>query len=210
MGPRALLTLLVFLLVSGCATPEKSGHWQALDMAFLRLSQVTLLAGTGEGAERLCRGVRGGIEGHLVRALPQRLHPVGFLGPGADGPRQDTGTLRLTITQCRLESHQWDVGGGEPDFTFYLTIGLGVALTSPEGRRILDRHFQTVEAVHTDLPTPLFEFNYHRPAARIASLFSQGRVWVRSEGTEGSQGPSNQKAGPARPAWATDPSTDPD
>jgi hypothetical protein len=126
---------------------------------------------------RLCQLARTDIQAHLVRALPGRLKPLRFLAPET-GPSEEAGTLRVAITRCRLESHQWDVGGGEPDISFYQTIGLQADLTSPDGHTILDRYFRTVETVHTDVPTPIFDFSHLPPANRVLSLFSKGRVRV--------------------------------
>lgn len=175
MAPRPIRGWLALLVLSACAAPDGPGAWQPLTMPALYLAPVALQAESGE--DRLCRVARQDIEQRLVRALPGRLKPVRFRAPGT-GPSEEAGTLRVAITRCRLESHQWDVGGGEPDITFYQTLGLEAELTSPDGRTILDRHFRTVEAVHTDVPTPIFDFTHHRPAARVLSLFSEGRVRV--------------------------------
>jgi len=177
MAPRPIRGLLALLVLSACAASDGGGTWQNLGMPALYLAPVALQAAPEVGEDRLCQVARKDIEKHLVRALPERLSPVRFRGPGT-GPSGEAGTLRVAITRCRLESHQWDVGGGEPDISFYQTIGLEVGLTSPDGRTILDRHFRTVEAVHTDVPTPIFDFHHLPPANRVLSLFSKGRVRV--------------------------------
>jgi len=178
---RASLIVGAFLL-AGCATsPAEPGSWQPLNLDRVRLAEVRLPDADQLKDTRVCRYAREDLQKALVRALPRRFAPVGFLAPdesAPDGTR--TGTLRVTITHCRIESHQWDVGGGEPDITFYETLGLRVHLTGPRGDTLLDRRLETVEQLQTDIPTPLFGFPHSVPTARIAGLFSEGRYWQRS------------------------------
>ena len=179
--PTTLIRILVLgaLLLAGCAaTPEGPGHWQQLSLDRVRLAPVVLEGVDKLADPRVCRFAREDLERNLVRTLPRRLAPVAFVPPGREAPGTGrTGTLRVAITKCRIESHQWDVGGGEPDITFYETLGLHVRLTGTGGERLLDRRLETVEQIQTDIPTALFDFPHTVPAARIYGLFSQGRVW---------------------------------
>jgi hypothetical protein len=165
--------------VAGCASPpSEPGHWVALGVDRVRLAPVTLANAEQLADPRVCRFARADLEKLLVQALPRRLAPVAFRGPGQSVPTSGrTATLRVVIGDCRIESHQWDVGGGEPDITFYETLALRVRLTGPDGRTLLDRRLETVEQVQTDIPTPLFDFPHTVPAARLYGLFSRGRYW---------------------------------
>lgn len=177
------LLLAAGLVLGGCATgPTGPGHWQPLQADRVRLTALVLTDAQELADPRVCRYARRDLQRNLVRTLPNRLAPVGFVPP--DKPAPETGrtaTLRVTITRCRLESHQWDVGGGEPDITFYETLGLRIRLTGDAGAVLLDRRLETVEQIHTDTPSALFEMPHRIPASRIAGLFSRGRVWQAAE-----------------------------
>lgn len=175
------LPLVLASLLAGCAiTPNEPGHWAPLALDRVRLAPLVLADADRLADPKVCRYAREDLQAALVRALPRRLAPTGFVAPGEEasgGGR--TGTLEITIAGCRIESHQWDVGGGEPDITFYETLTMQVRLNGPRGGIILDRELETVEQIQTDTPTPLFDFPHTVPAARIYGLFSQGRVWQR-------------------------------
>jgi hypothetical protein len=176
------LALLGAALLAGCASPEGRGYWRALDMAGLHLAPVALAAPLAQEDRRSCQRARAGLQEQLVRRLPRRLGAVAWVPPEGAAPGEGTGTLRVAITGCRLTSHQWDVGGGEPDITFYETLRLRVRLSAPDGERLLVRELETVEQVHTHLPTPAFAFSRSLPARQVAGLFSRGRVWMTKEG----------------------------
>lgn len=178
-NPRPAFAIAIALWLAACAGPPREpGHWQALPVERVQLAPVALENAEALKDPKVCRFAREDLQKRLVRALPGRLAPVGFVAPGGSPPRAGgTGRLRVTITRCRIESHQWDVGGGEPDITFYETLGLRVRLTGDRGDVLLDRRLETVEQIQTDTPTPLFDFPHTVPAARIYGLFSQGRVW---------------------------------
>lgn len=178
---QPLLRLLVFgaLLLGGCATaPEGPGHWQTLEVDRVRLAPVSLADAQHLADPRVCRYARSDLERNLVQTLPERLAPLGFVPPDQPAPETErTATLRVTITRCRIESHQWDVGGSEPDITFYETLGLRIRLSGSEGKALLERRLETVEQLNTDTPTALFEMPHRLPTSRIAGLFSRGKVW---------------------------------
>ncbi|HKJ71120.1 MAG TPA: hypothetical protein VKA55_05160 [Gammaproteobacteria bacterium] len=173
------LAAVALILIAGCASqPTGPGHWQPLALDRVQLAAVALPDADRLADPRVCRYAREDLQRNLERSLPRRLAPVGFVAPGDPPPPSGgTGTLRVTITACRIESHQWDVGGGEPDITFYETLDLHVRLADAGGKTLLDRQLETVEQIQTDIPTPLFDFPHTVPAARIYGLFSQGRVW---------------------------------
>lgn len=178
LGIAALTGLL---LLAACAgPPREKGQWRELPMRELQLAPVALDLAQPPGQAmtmRICRNAREGIQRHLVRVLPGRLDPVGFRAPGEIGRAPAGGSLEVSVVGCRLESHQWDVGGGEPDITFYLTVLIDARLRAPKGDVLFRRRFQTVEQVHTDIPTPVNDFFHVRPARRVYGLFSQGRYW---------------------------------
>lgn len=171
------------LVLGGCATgPEGPGHWQTLEADRVRLPPLVLPGADHLADPRICRYARRDLQRNLVRILPHRLAPLGLIPPDQPAPESGrTATLRVTITRCRIESHQWDVGGGEPDITFYETLGLRIRLTGDAGEVLLDRRLETVEQIQTDTSTPLFEIPHRIPASRIAGLFSRGRVWQSAE-----------------------------
>jgi hypothetical protein len=184
MGTLKWIILATFLvtevLLAGCARRAEPGRWQNLAMERLRLAPVTLTAEAAGDDRRICELAREGLQENLVRALPRRLAPVALVAPEAAGtPTAGTGELRVAIRSCTIESHQWDVGGEEPDITFYQSLGLRVRVREPSGDLILERHLETVEQVQTDIPTPIFDFPHAIPASRIYGLFSRGRVWIR-------------------------------
>lgn len=192
----AILAAATALFLAACAgPPNEPGHWQTLALDRIRLAPVELANPEALADPRVCQVAREDLQQLLVQALPARLAPVAFVAPGNNPPKAGgTGTLRVTITRCRIESHQWDVGGGEPDITFYQTLGLRVRLTGTGGQVLLDRQLETMEQIQTDLPTPIFDFPHTVPSARIYGLFSQGRVWIR--GTAPGQPAATKKAGP--------------
>lgn len=191
-----ILVAATALFLAACAGPPKEpGHWQTLALDRVRLAPVELANPEALADPKVCQVAREDLQQLLVQALPARLAPVAFVAPGTTSPKAaGTGSLRVTITRCRIESHQWDVGGGEPDITFYQTLGLRVRLTGTGGQVLLDRLLETVEQIQTDVPTPLFDFPHTVPSARIYGLFSQGRVWIR--GTGPGQATATKKAGP--------------
>ncbi len=176
-----LAGLLGLMLMGACAGPPREpGEWQELPMEGLHLAPVALRL-TDPPADpedsKICRNAREKIQQHLVRALPGRLRPVSFLPPGRESGQESVGKLEVILAGCRLESHQWNVGGGEPDITFYLTLLLEARLRAPDGSPLFRRRFQTVEQVQTDIPTPVHDFFHTLPAGRIYGLFSRGRYW---------------------------------
>lgn len=177
--PLALLIATLGLLLGGCVTtPPGPGEWHPLEVDRVQLADVALADAENLADPRVCRYARDDLQRHLVRILPGRLAPVGFVGPRQEEPGTgQTATLKITISRCRIESHQWDVGGGEPDITFYETLGLRIWLAGATGEVLLDRQLETVEQIQTDTPTPLFEFPHRIPATRIADHFSGGRIW---------------------------------
>ena len=180
---RALAALAALTLAACAATPEGPGHWAPLPVERVYLAPLAMAPGAGAADPRVCDYARRDLQQDLVRTLPGRLAPVAFAGPSKPAMAgTGTATLRVTITRCRIESHQWDVGGGEPDITFYQTLGLRVQLTGATGDRLLDRQLQTVEQVQTDTPSAIFEFPHRVPAARISGLFTQGRFWRGDSG----------------------------
>ena len=195
-NPSAIFAAVAALFLAACAgPPHEPGHWQPLALDRVHLAPLELEKPQALEDPKVCQFAREDLQKLLVQALPGRLAPVGFVAPGGSPPKAGrTGSLRVTITRCRIESHQWDVGGGEPDITFYETLGLRVRLMGPHGAPLLDRQLETVEQIQTDVPTPLFDFPHTVPSARIYGLFSQGRVWV--QGALPTAPGATKKAGP--------------
>lgn len=181
--PLKRLVVALGLLLAGCVTfPEGPGEWRSLGVERVHLAPVVLANAAKQSDPRACRYARKDLQRNLVRTLPSRLKPLELVPPGPSRPEiGQAATLTVTITRCRIESHQWDVGGGEPDITFYETLGLRIQLKRSKEAVLLDWRGETVEQVETSLPTPLFEFPHQVPTARIAGLFSRGRVWHKGE-----------------------------
>ncbi|MEF8792705.1 hypothetical protein [Thiohalorhabdus sp.] len=142
----------------------------------------------------VCHYARKDLQRNLVQTLPGRLNPLELVPPGQSvAEKGQAATLHVTITRCRIESHQWDVGGGEPDITFYETLDLRVQLKGNKKTALLAWRGETMEQIQTSIPTPLLEFPHQVPTARIAGLFSRGRVWQTSDQDSG---PTHKKGRP--------------
>jgi len=171
--------VLILIAVAGCAYQRPPGQWVRIDAPAVYFTSV----GFGRDAvdpiyTKTCQEAREEIEQQLVRRFPKHLSPLDFYGPKkSPAVKKGLAVFRLEITKCKVEVQQWDVAGGEPSISFYLTLAVRVRL-AVNGRPLLTHAMVTYEQVHTDTPTPLFDFTFTEPVDRTLLLFDKGNVWL--------------------------------
>ena len=186
LAPAARFLMLVALavLVLGCAAAPEPGQWQPLKASAVRMEPVVLNEkGVGRNSLGVCNEARREVEKDVAKGLPKRLEPVAFRAPGSAQASKPEAVLSVALTECLVETHQWDVGGGEPSLTFLLT--LKVRVTLKEGNEVIVRHErETYEQVNSaDSHIPLYEFTFRDADRFVLRMFDGGRVWIPDAAT---------------------------
>ncbi len=166
------IAVLILTLHACAASVSLAGRWEALPFDTLALAPVVLQEdGIGGGHPAVCREAPKEIGQRLLKGLPARLAPVKLAADVVPTPQM--GVLELRIERCFVDSYTY---GSSDSPNFFLTLQTAVVLRH-EGRVVMQRRFQTDEAVyHPNAPTPDFEFSFSDPVRVVLGMFSEGRV----------------------------------
>lgn len=178
-----IAAVIIILGLVGCTYIALEGQWIKIGAPSVYFKGVRFIqnAAIAEGYEAVCNEARDDIEQQVISGLPKRLTPITFHGPETAETDDEKALLQVQVARCDVDSYQWDVGGSEPIFSFYMTLFIHVTLKVKD-ELVLDQIFVTTEQVHTDVPTPIFEFDHQEPVVHILAFFDRGKVWTPKTG----------------------------
>jgi len=168
---RTFTGLLIFILLSTCAYNPPTGQWHSFDAKSVTFSGVEIAAQTLDaGYPDICREAQGEIQKQLSQQLAERFQPLTFSTAVAPPAQHNNALLNIQITQCEVDSQQWDGGGNGLSFTYYLTLKLHINLLYDK-RNLLNYEIETFEQIDTDTSGPAFEFSFEESIQRALLLF---------------------------------------
>ncbi len=175
---RIFFLLFIPTVLFSCVYQSPQGQWINLGAESLYLETVVLDKNAiASNYKNVCIEARESIQEQLSEHLPARVLPLHLYLPGALRQDNTSASIQILITNCKVDVQQWDVGGGEPSFTYYLDLDVRVTVEYMESR-LLEYKIQTFEQISADTSGSLFEFDFGESVARTLLLFDGKRLLV--------------------------------